>query len=418
MTPTLAPSPAGCHHQRMRLSAVVAHRRAASLIVVLTLIAIVIPTTTQPAGAVDPAHLGIHLVVVARGLNQPVALAQPNDGSGRWFIVEQAGRIRVWTPHSGLLAGNYLDIHSRVLSGGERGLLGLAFHPSFKSNGYFYVYYTNLSGNIQVSRFHATPSSNTADPSSEYGIINIAHPSYANHNGGQLQFWNGYLFIGTGDGGSGGDPSGNAQNLKSLLGKILRIDATHHCGTLHYCNVTTNPFYGKSYARAEIWLYGLRNPWRFSFQRGNGSLWIGDVGQSAREEVDLLGPRTYGNNMGWDCYEGTLNTVSSYGGSYCSGRTFTPPIYNYSHVSGRCAIIGGYLYTGTAQSASMGGLYFYGDYCTGEVWAIQHVASHWTNTLVSKDGRSITSFGESVFSGELYLIDTGGYMFHLVAFRR
>lgn len=395
----------------------VLRRRAAPIIAIVTLIAVFTPSATQPAGAADPAHLGIHLVTVASGLNQPVAIAQPNDGYGRWFIVEQAGRIRVWTPHSGLLPGYFLDIHTKVLSGGERGLLGLAFHPSFKSNGYFYVYYTNLSGNIQISRFHANPTSNTADAASEFGIITIAHPTYANHNGGQLQFWGGYLYIGTGDGGSGGDPSGNAQNLKSLLGKILRIDATHSCGALHYCNVTTNPFYGKSYARPEIWLYGLRNPWRFSFQRGNGSLWIGDVGQSAREEVDLLAPRITGKNMGWDCYEGTLNTVSSYGGSYCSGRIFTPPIYNYSHTSGRCAIIGGYVYTGTAQSASMGGLYFYADYCTGEMWAMQYT-SHWTNTFVGRDANSITSFGESVFSGELYLTDTGGHMYHLVAFRR
>jgi len=393
-------------------------RAGAAIASAALLSSLLVTISPGPASAADPAHLGIRLSRVTSGLDQPVAVAQPNDGSGRLFIVEQPGRIRVWTPHSGLLGAYYLDIHAKVLSGGERGLLGMTFHPSFKSNGYFFVYYTNLSGNIQVSRFHASPSSNKADAASEFGIINIAHPNYANHNGGQLQFWNGYLYIGTGDGGGAGDPSGNAQNLKSLLGKILRIDINLRCGTMHYCSPRTNPFYGRSYARYEVWLYGLRNPWRFSFQRGSGSMWIGDVGQNTREEVDLLGPGVSGKNMGWDCYEGTLNTVSTYGGSYCSGRTFTPPIYNYSHVYGRCAIIGGYLYAGSSQSTLMGSLYFYADYCTGEIWAIQHVRSHWTNTLVGRDGNSITSFGESVFSGELYLTDTGGNLYHLVGYRR
>ncbi|HLW17636.1 MAG TPA: PQQ-dependent sugar dehydrogenase [Actinomycetota bacterium] len=402
----------------MRLPAGVPHRaRTASLIVVLALVAVVLPTATGSAGTADPAHLGIHLAGVASGLDQPVAIAQPNDGSGRLFVVEQPGRIRVWTPGGGLLSTPYLDIHTKVLSGGERGLLGLAFHPNFSTNGLFYVYYTNTSGNLQISRFHATPSSNTADGSSEYGIMNIAHPTYANHNGGQLQFWNGYLYIGTGDGGGAGDPSGNAQNLKSFLGKILRIDINHTCGTLHYCNPSSNPYYGKSYARYEIWLFGLRNPWRFSFQRGNGSMWIGDVGQDTREEIDLLSPGVSGKNMGWDCYEGTLNTINTYGGSYCNGKTFTPPIYNYSHVSGRCAIIGGYKYTGSGQSTLMGGLYFFADYCTGEIWALNHVGSHWPSTLVGKDGNSITSFGESV-NGELFLTDTGGNLYHLKAYHR
>ena len=390
---------------------------SATVLALAALLTTFLPGAVQPAGAADPAHLGIRLARVTNGIDQPVAIAQPNDGSGRIFIVEQPGRIRVWTPHSGLLGAYYLDIHTKVLSGGERGLLGLAFHPNFSTNGLFYVYYTNTAGNIQISRFHATPSSNTADGSSEFGIMNIAHPSYANHNGGQLQFWNGLLYIGTGDGGSGGDPNGNAQNLKSFLGKILRIDINHTCGSLHYCNPSTNPYYGKSYSLYEIWLFGLRNPWRFSFQRGNGSLRIGDVGQAAREEIDLLSPGVSGKNMGWDCYEGTLNTVGTYGGSYCSGKVFTQPIYNYSHASGRCAIIGGYYYTGSGQYTLMGGLYFFADYCTGEIWVLNHVGSHWPSTLVARDGNSVTSFGEGV-NGELYLTDTGGNLYHLAAYRR
>jgi len=403
----------------MRLPVGVPHRaRSATAIAIISLLSIFLPTATQQAGAVDPAHVGIRLGTVARGMSSPVAMAAPNDGSGRLFIVEQAGRIRVWTPHSGLLGAYYLDIHTKVLSGGERGLLGLVLHPRFSSNGFFYVYYTNLSGNLQISRFHASPSSNKADGTSEYGIINIPHPTYSNHNGGQLQMWNGgYLYIGTGDGGGSGDPNGNAQNLKSFLGKVLRIDVDHTCGTLHYCVPSTNPYYGKSYANNEIWLFGLRNPWRFSFQRGNGSLWIGDVGQNTREEIDLLLPGVSGRNMGWDCYEGTLNTVSTYGGSYCSGKIFTPPIFNYSHINGRCAIIGGFVYTGSGQASIMGGLYLYADYCTGEIWGLTHSGSHWPSALVGKDGNSVTSFGEGV-NGELYLTDSGGNLFHLNAYRR
>jgi len=403
----------------MRLPAGVPHRtRITAPVAIVSLVAIFSPLAVVPANAVDPNHVGVRFVAVANGLSSPVAIAAPNDGSGRLFIVEQAGRIRVWTPHSKLLGAYYLDIHTKVLSGGERGLLGLVFHPRFSSNGYFYVYYTDLNGSLQISRFHATPSNNQADSTSEYGIMNIAHPTYANHNGGQLQMWNGgYLYIGTGDGGGGGDPSGNAQNLRSKLGKVLRIDVDHQCGSLHYCIPSTNPYIGKSYAAYEVWLYGLRNPWRFSFQRGNGSLWIGDVGQNTREEVDLLAPGVKGKNMGWDCYEGTLNTVAAYGGSYCSGRTFTPPIFNYAHAYGRCAIVGGYVYTGSAQSSVMGGLYLFADYCTGEIFGLAHVGSRWVSSRVGRDGNPVTSFGEGV-NGELYIVDSGGTLWHIYGFRR
>ena len=402
----------------MRLPAGVVHRGRLTIAIALALLAsIVLPGDVQPANAVDPVHVGVRLSKVASGLSSPVAIAAPNDGSGRLFILEQAGRIRVWTPHSGLLGAPYLDITSKVSSGGERGLLGLAFHPNFKSNGYFYVYYTNTSGNLQISRFHATPSSNKADATSEFSLMTIGHPTYANHNGGQLQFWGSYLYIGTGDGGGAGDPSGNAQNLKSFLGKILRIDVDHTCGSLHYCIPTSNPFYGKSYSKYEIWLWGLRNPWRFSFERGVGLLWIGDVGQNTREEVDSLSPVVSGRNMGWDCYEGTLNTVSTYGGSYCNGRTFTFPIYQYTHVSGRCAIIGGYVYMGSAQYSVMGGLYLFADYCTGEIWGLAHTGGRWVASLAGKDSSSVTSFGEGS-TGEVYVVDTGGTLWRVVGYRR
>lgn len=395
--------------------------RAAIAVAIASLVSVLLPGATPPAAAAaDPSRLAIHLARVTGGLTTPVAVAAPNDGSQRLFVVEKAGYIRVWAPGAGLLPTPYLDIRSKVLSSGEeQGLLGLVFHPRFSTNGFFYVYYTDLAGKIQVSRFHvASKDDMTVDPSTEYGIINIPHPTYSNHNGGQLQMLNGgYLYIGTGDGGGAGDPNNNAQNLKSFLGKILRIDVDHTCGTLHYCNPSSNPFYGKSYARYEIWEYGLRNPWRFSFQRGNGSMWIADVGQDAREEIDLLAPGVKGQNMGWDCREGTLNTASLYGGSYCSGKTFVSPIYNYSHMSGRCAIIGGYVYTGTGQASLMGGLYFFADFCTGEIWALNHVGSHWPSTLVAKDGNMVSSFGEGA-NGELYLTDFGGNLYHLKAYPR
>jgi glucose/arabinose dehydrogenase len=403
----------------MRLPVGVPHRaRVATTLAITALLAVVVPAVTHPAGAVDPRHVGIRFATVATGLTSPVAFAAPNDGSRRLFIVEQAGRIRVYVPGSGLLATPYLDIRSRVgSSGNEQGLLGIVFHRSFSTNGYFYVYYTDLNGNLRISRFHATPSANTASASSEYNIITIAHPTYANHNGGQLAWYGAYLFIGTGDGGGAGDPSGNAQNVHSLLGKILRIDVDHVCYRHHYCNPTSNPYYGKRGYMYEIWEWGLRNPWRFSFNRSNGILWIGDVGQDAREEVDFLWPGQAARNFGWDCREGTLNTVSTYGGSYCSGRSFTGPIYQYGHSSGRCAIVGGYQYTGTAQSSVMGGLYLYADYCTGEIWGLVRGTNSTVSALVGKDANSITSFGEDV-KGEIYVLDTSGTLRHIYGFRR
>jgi glucose/arabinose dehydrogenase len=389
----------------MRFPVGVQHRaRVATTLAITAMLAVVVPAVTNPADAVDPRHVGVRFATVATGLSSPVAFAAPNDGSRRVFIVEQAGRIRVYVPGSGLLATPYLDIHTHVSSGGERGLLGLVFHKSFSTNGYFYVYYTDLSGNIQITRFHATPSANTASASTAYSIMNFAHPTYANHNGGQLAFYGSYLFIGTGDGGGAGDPAGNAQNVHSLLGKILRIDIDHICNGRHYCNPTSNPYYGKPGYMYEIWEWGLRNPWRFSFNRTNGILWIGDVGQGAR-------------NFGWDCREGTLNTVSTYGGSYCNGRSLTGPVYQYDHSNGRCAIVGGYQYTGTAQASIMGGLYLYADYCTGEIWGLVRGTNSSLNALVGKDANMITSFGEDT-KGEIYITDTAGALRHIYAFSR
>jgi glucose/arabinose dehydrogenase len=346
---------------------------------------------------------------IASGFTQPTAVAWPNDGSGRLFVVEQPGRIRVRTPSGGI--GTYLDIRSRVLDGGERGLLGLAFHPSFRSNGYFFVHYTDAQGDIRVSRFKASPTSNTASASSEAILLDIPHRAHSNHNGGQVSFGpDGFLYIGNGDGGGAGDPDGNAQDLSSLLGKILRIDVNRSCGGKRYCIPADNPFAGSSTRAQEIWHYGLRNPWRFSFDKRYGSLWIGDVGQGAREEIDAVA-KGGGRNFGWDCREGTLDTAGLYGGTYCASRSgqFSAPLFEYGHSGGRCAIIGGYRYRGRLEP-EMTGMYLYADYCTGEVWALAGSV----NARVYDHSRNITSFGENP-SGELYVVDSAGSLYRVKA---
>jgi glucose/arabinose dehydrogenase len=400
----------------MRFPVGIQHRaRAATTVAIGALVTVLVPALIQPAGAADPRHVSVSLGTVAKGLVSPIGFAAPNDGTGRLFVLEQAGRIRVYSPSVGLRSTPFLDIRGRVLSGGERGLLGLAFHPSYKTNGYFYIDYTDANGNIQISRFHSVPSSNVAS-ATETKLLTIPHPTYGNHNGGQLQFLGGYLYIGVGDGGGSGGPGGNAQSLGSLLGKILRIDVDHTCGTVPYCSPSTNPFYSTSGAKHEIWLWGLRNPWRFSFNKASGGQWIGDVGQNAQEEVDTLPAGVGGRNMGWDCYEGTLNTVSTYGGSYCTGRTFTKPAHVYSHTNGRCAIIGGYVYQGKSYPA-MVGTYLYGDYCTGEIWGIAPISGVWVNALVGHVSATITSFGEAP-NGELYLVAGNGVLWHVHGFHK
>jgi glucose/arabinose dehydrogenase len=400
----------------MRLPVGVSYRaRVACTLAVTSLLTVIFPALTQQAGASDPRHLSVSFGTVARGLVSPIGFGAPNDGTGRLFILEQAGRIRVYVPSSGLKSTPFLDIRTRVLSGGERGLLGIAFHPSYKTNGYFYLDYTDANGNIQISRFHSVPSSNVAS-STETKILTIPHPTYGNHNGGQLQFQGGYLYIGVGDGGGAGGPGGNAQSLGSLLGKILRIDVDHSCGTARYCSPSTNPFVSTSGARHEIWLWGLRNPWRFSFDITSGGQWIGDVGQDAQEEVDVLPGTVSGRNMGWDCYEGTINTVSTYGGSYCSGRSFTRPATVYTHTNGRCAIIGGYEYRGKSYPA-MVATYLYADYCTGEVWGLASVSGSWVNALVGHLSSTITSFGQAP-NGELYVVAGNGVLWHVHGFHR
>jgi len=355
----------------------------------LPLILLLLVTT---ASAQDVA-----LVPIISGLNQPVALTHAGDT--RLFITQQIGTIVIYDV-TGLRSTPFLDIRSLVLAGGERGLLSVAFHPSYRDNGLFFVYYTNKNGDNSVVRYKVMASDpNRADPASATILLTISHPDFANHNGGQLQFGpDGFLYIGTGDGGSGGDPSNHAQDRTQLLGKILRIDVDHGSP---YSIPVSNPFYGLSSARNEIWAYGLRNPWRFTFDRATGDLWIGDVGQGAYEEVDLQ-PATSigGENYGWrrmegfHCYNPTTN---------CSDPSFTMPILEYSHAQNACSITGGYRYRGT-QIPSLKGAYLYGDYCTGLISTATQTNGVWTSKTLFATTLNISSFGEDL-SGELYVMD-------------
>ncbi|HEX9776017.1 MAG TPA: PQQ-dependent sugar dehydrogenase [Actinomycetota bacterium] len=361
------------------------------------------PAPPQPVrpGAVNPANVKVTFKQLSAGLVRPTAITDPKDGTSRVFIVEQAGRVRIWTSGGGLRSRAFLDIRGRVLSyadsggGNEQGLLGLAFHPKFTSNGKFYVSYTDQQGDLVVARYKVNPpTANRATHSSHRKIIDINHPGHPAHNGGQLHFDDTYLFISTGDGGGAGDPGNDAQDKGSLLGKILRINVNKQCGSKRYCSPGTNPFHGSTPGRGEILHYGLRNPWRWSFDRANGTMIIGDVGEQAREEVSAAGRNARGVNFGWDCREGTVNVADVYGGGYCSGRTFKAPRWDYNQTdNGRCAIIGGYVYRGS-RFPVMRGVYVYADFCSDEVWGLARSDGAWKNAQVATAPDSITTFGQ------------------------
>lgn len=364
------------------------------------------PTATPtPPPAVDLDQLSLGLEKVVEGLRQPVFATHAGDGSRRLFVVERAGRIWVVEPATGSRLA-FLDIEGRVGSGAsEQGLLGLAFHPRFAENGWLFVYYTDRGGNTVISRFQAIPDRTAADPSSEVVLLRQEQPA-DNHNGGMIAFGpDGMLYTGLGDGGSAGDPWNNAQRLDTLLGKLLRLYVDGESG---YAAPADNPFVGVADARPEIWAYGLRNPWRFSFDRLTGDLYIGDVGQNRWEEINFQPAGRGGQNYGWKVMEGN----HCYDAESCDRSGLTPPVAEYGHEQG-CSVTGGYVYRGVAQP-TLAGIYFYGDYCTGRIWALRRDPSGaWQSAEVLDSDLQISSFGESE-EGEVLVVDYAGNVYRLV----
>jgi glucose/arabinose dehydrogenase len=343
-----------------------------------------------------------------------VHLAYPNDGARRLFLVLQPGRIMVFpSDDAAASASLFLDIQDRVNSRGEEeGLLGLAFDPGYRLNGYFYVNYTAASPRRSViSRFSVSPPApDRADAGSELVLLEVLQP-YSNHNGGSLAFGpDGYLYIGLGDGGARGDPHGHGQNRATLLGSILRIDVRGATPAKPYTIPRDNPFVGEGGGvREEILAYGLRNPWRFSFDRATGELWAGDVGQDDYEEIDLIKPgRNYGWNIteGFHCYPPAVRT--------CRQAGLELPIVEYPLTAGDCAVIGGYVYRG-ARLPFLYGAYVYGDFCSGRIWALRYDGSRVTeHRELAASSLPIAAFGEEP-EGEIYILSFDRRMYRLVA---
>lgn len=345
----------------------------------------------------------ITLQPVLTGLSSPIGVFHANDESNRLFILEQSGRIKVLQPGA-TVPTEFLNVTTLILTGGERGLLGLAFHPQYRTNGRFFIYYTKTgNGSLQISEFHVSASNPNVADTTETPIINILHPTNSNHNGGNLAFGpDGYLYMGTGDGGSANDPPANAQNINVLLGKILRLDVDHGAP---YTIPATNPFVGATPGADEIWMIGMRNPWRWSFDRGNPTkMWIGDVGQGAQEEIDTIdltqNPVAGARNGGWRIFEG--NNCTGLESCTPPPANYIPPVFQYGHTGGRCSITGGFVYRGRRGTFPQG-TYIYADYCTGEIWTLVGT----TSTLVLDAEGSLTSFGEDE-AGEIYACNASG----------
>ena len=361
---------------------------------------------TTPPSPPPPPTAQFDLVQVASGFSAPLDIQQPADSSGRLFVVEQGGHIQIIQGNGTRASTPFLDVTGRAgfTSGGETGLLGLAFHPQYAQNRRFFVNYTrNIGGQLEsvIAEFAASSTNaNFADPAAENILLTLNQP-FANHNGGGLAFGqDGYLYIAFGDGGSGGDPQCNGQNINVLLGKILRIDVdSPPAAGLSYAIPPSNPFVNQTGAD-EIWLYGLRNPFRFSFDSASGNLWIGDVGQDTYEEVDLLTPLQGGANLGWNLREG----AHPYPGTTCSqtGNTLTDPIFDYDHSNGDATVIGGYVYHGS-KMPDLVGIYVLGDFISGRVWSLTQSGQTWTRTLLlNTAANDLASFGQDQ-AGELYV---------------
>jgi len=370
-------------------------------VIAITISFLAINAAAQP-------HLALERLAVA--LDRPDGIVSAGDA--RLFIVGARGRIFVYDG-TGVLAQPFLDVSNLisppVTSVPERGLLGLAFHPDFKRNGFFFIDYVDNDGNIAITRYSVSLSDpDRAAHGTGVEVLTIPHPQFRDHFGGQLQFGpDGYLYIAVGDGGGSGDPLNRAQNMSLLLGKILRIDVDD----LPYLVPSSNPFAGDAGERPEIWAYGLRNPWRFSFDRATGDLWIADVGENLWEEVDLQpagsgGGQNYGWRAmeGWHCFNPSAN---------CEDPTFTMPILDYSHSDGSCSITGGYVYRG-ARFPWMTGIYFYGDFCTGVIYGLsRRPDGTWSSQKLLDTDLLISSFGEDQ-NGELYVADLRGSLYRIV----
>jgi glucose/arabinose dehydrogenase len=369
----------------------------------------VVAAVAACSSSTDPIEeLQLVLQPVATGLTSPVHLSAP-PGDARLFVVEQPGRIRI-VKNGQLLATPFLDITAKVRSAGEQGLLSVAFDPQYATNGLFYVYYTSQpSGNITVERYGATAGADVAGAAAT-PVISIPHPTFTNHNGGLVTIGpDGMLYLATGDGGGGGDPSGNAQNLNVLLGKLLRLDVR----TLPYTIPPDNPFVNQANRRGEIWAYGLRNPWRYAFDRGTtpATLYIADVGQNRYEEIHVASATAAGLNYGWNVMEG-LHCYPS--GDACNKTGLQVSALEYDRSAGGCSVTGGYVYRGS-QLPELAGQYFYSDYCAGFLASLSGSAGSGfsTRTWSVADVGSVTSFGEDGVR-ELYMLSMNGTVYRIV----
>jgi glucose/arabinose dehydrogenase len=367
--------------------------------------AVAIMAATLASSAAHAQALSLELI--ASGLPSPVGLRNAGDGSNRLFIVNQGGTISVYK-NGQMLPTPFLDVSSKtVFDNSERGLLGLAFDPNYASNGFFYIYYTSQpAAAVTISRYSVSANPDVADANSEVVLKTQAHSEFPNHNGGSVLFGNdGCLYAGIGDGGSGGDPNNNAQNLATLLAKIIRISPVD--GTA--CTAAPgNPFVGVAGALPEIWALGVRNPWRITMDRQTGDLWIADVGQEREEEVDFQPPGVGGRNYCWSYKEGTLIYNSSIP---CTIGMPSDPIIEYDHSAGKCAIIGGYRYRGS-RFPRMVGTYFYADLCTGQIFGATESGGVWTSTSLFKSSTEPVTFGEDE-AGELYVVHLAGTVHRL-----
>ena len=356
-----------------------------------------------------PGTPQLHLI---GNFSSPVYLTAAPGDTARFFLVEQAGRVRVFHNDS-VQSGPFLDIRGRIDAGGEQGLLSIAFDPNYATNGRVFAYFTDHNGDIRIVRYTvSTGNPDSLDEATADTILKVAHPGQTNHNGGQLQFGpDGMLWTGTGDGGGGGDPDGNGQDKHALLGKLLRLDVS---GASGYTIPADNPFATDTTGAPEVWSWGLRNPWRFSFDRQTGDLYIGDVGQDHFEEVDVATTggainRGRGANYGWNIME----AKHCYPSDPCTPTGLVLPQIEYIHALNACAVTGGYVYRGDAIPAILGH-YFYADYCNGAMHSFKWpslTTGDWTPTL--SPGGGISSFGQDA-KGELYVLQLGGQVWRMV----